>query len=257
MVWRPWPPPASERPDRRGAGDRAVEIAENLHREDLTGGQRADQMKEYKEIIKRRQEDALKASGGITLPKGGNNRLSGAGSQHVPTPGSARQVAKEVGVSHDAVHKNLLAADIAPEAKQAILDAGLKDNHANVWRRSSTSRANRCGRAICSIGTPAIAIHVAAVCQSTKERQWPLPRCAFGNTDAGPGVSYLLAAVLLAVFNLTVGSVGIERNFGPRHFCDPKAQRTGRIAPSGTRPKSELIALDEAVMVHSRENCCS
>jgi hypothetical protein len=70
-------------------------------------------------------------------------------------------------------------------------------------------------------------------------------------------VSYLLAAILLAVFNLTAGSVGIERNFGPRRFRDPKARRTGRIAPSGIRPKSELIALEGAVMVHSRANCCS
>ena len=56
------------------------------------------------------------------------------------------------------------------------------------------------------------------------------------------GLSYLIAAILLAVFNLTASSAGIERHFGPHRFRDPKAQRTGRIAPSGTRPKSKLIA---------------
>lgn len=95
---------------------RLWEIAENLHRAELTALERDEHIAEWLRLTKLVQSEPLSKKGGR-----GNT-------------GGRRAAAREIGVSpRDAVQAERVAA-MAPEAKAAAREAGIDDNHAALER---------------------------------------------------------------------------------------------------------------------------
>ena len=89
---------------------RMWEIAENLHRADLTALERDEHVAEWISLAERVSSQAA------TKPQGGR-----------PESG-ARKAARELGIDKDDAHRAAKVAGLEPEAKQAARDAGLADN---------------------------------------------------------------------------------------------------------------------------------
>jgi ParB-like chromosome segregation protein Spo0J len=87
-------------------------IAENLHRADLKKLQRAEYVKKWDELIKKR------AKGGHFAQPGGRQ----------PTDKGLSKTAKQLGISREAVRRSKKIAGISPKAKTAAKTAGLDDN---------------------------------------------------------------------------------------------------------------------------------
>lgn len=87
------------------------EIAENLHRSELTDLQRSQQLTRWTELtlLKVRQSDA---------PQGGKQ----------PKDKGIRATAKEFGLSESDVRRAVKVASLSDEAKQAAVEVGLDDN---------------------------------------------------------------------------------------------------------------------------------
>jgi ParB/RepB/Spo0J family partition protein len=91
--------------------DRALqEIAENLHRSELTALERSEQIAKWVELIERRRQ-AVQAEHPGRYERRGQALAS-----------------KELGLSRPDVHRALKVSSLSPEAKQAARDAGLDDN---------------------------------------------------------------------------------------------------------------------------------
>jgi ParB-like chromosome segregation protein Spo0J len=99
--------------------DRAArkwEIAENLHRSDLTTQQRADQTAEWIKL----EGEEISAKLAVT-PRAGR-------------PGAIDAARKELGISEGAARRAVKIASIAPEAKEAARDAGLANNQSALLK---------------------------------------------------------------------------------------------------------------------------
>jgi ParB family transcriptional regulator, chromosome partitioning protein len=99
---------------------RLWEISENLHRADLSKLERSEQIAEWATLTESkadvsRQVDAKPSGGG--RPEGG-----------------VRAASRELGISEPEVRRSNKIASIAPEAKQASIDAGLDDNQSALLR---------------------------------------------------------------------------------------------------------------------------
>jgi hypothetical protein len=90
---------------------RMWEIAENLHRADLTKLQRDEQIAEWIELSKPRQADGVS--------KGGRG-----------LEGGVSAASRELGISEPDARRSLQVASLSDEAKEAAVDAGLDDNRA-------------------------------------------------------------------------------------------------------------------------------
>jgi ParB/RepB/Spo0J family partition protein len=91
--------------------DRALqEIAENLHRSELTALERSEQIAKWVELIERRRQ-AVQAEHPGRYERRGQALAS-----------------KELGLSRPDVHRALKVSSLSPEAKQAARDAGLDNN---------------------------------------------------------------------------------------------------------------------------------
>ena len=88
---------------------RMWEIAENLHRAELTKLERDEQVAEWIKLCEVLRQPDAKPQGG--RPEGG-----------------VRAAARELGVSEPDARRATQVASIAPEAKEAIRDAGLDNN---------------------------------------------------------------------------------------------------------------------------------
>jgi ParB-like chromosome segregation protein Spo0J len=103
---------------------RLWEISENLHRAELTAGERADQIAEWIRLTtdgQPRQVDATVLSDGRA-----------AGPQHMPS--GTRAASRELGISEPAARRAVRIAGIAPEAREAAREAGLDDNQSALLK---------------------------------------------------------------------------------------------------------------------------
>lgn len=94
---------------------RMWEIAENLHRAELTKLERAEQIEEWRELA---AEQVRK----VSAPQGG----------HQPTNDGNRAAAEALGVDEKAVRDAGKIAHITPEAKEAAEEAGIDDNQSKL-----------------------------------------------------------------------------------------------------------------------------
>jgi ParB family chromosome partitioning protein len=93
-------------------------IAENLHRGDLTKLQRAENIKKWDELIRKR------GKGGQVAQPGGRQ----------PHDKGHSKTAKQLGISREAVRRSKKIAGISPKAKTAAKAAGLSDNQAALLK---------------------------------------------------------------------------------------------------------------------------
>jgi ParB family chromosome partitioning protein len=91
-----------------------AEIAENLHRAELTSLERAEQINEWRELAKVRKDSAP--------------------SNHQPTETGNRETARELGIDEKAVRNASKIASIIPEAKEAAREAGINDNQSKLLK---------------------------------------------------------------------------------------------------------------------------
>ncbi|MGA1540749.1 MAG: ParB N-terminal domain-containing protein [Chthoniobacterales bacterium] len=89
---------------------RMVEIAENLHRAELTALERSEQIEEWRRLCEKVRT--------VAAPSGGAQ----------PKEKGQRAAARELGISEKAVRKAGKVASLSDEAKQAAREAGLDDN---------------------------------------------------------------------------------------------------------------------------------
>jgi len=99
---------------------RMWEISENLHRAELTALERSEQIAEYAQLAKKKREGVSRQVD--AKPLGGRPE------------GGSRAAARDLGLSEPAVRRAEEIANITPEAKAAITDAGLNDNQAALLR---------------------------------------------------------------------------------------------------------------------------
>ena len=104
-------------------GDDAIdaelwEIAENLHRAELTVLERDTQVARWIELRTAKQIEADNASQVAT------HKHKKRGQQ----PGGVNAASRELGISKDDAHRAIKVASLSDEAKQAARDAGLDDN---------------------------------------------------------------------------------------------------------------------------------
>jgi len=93
---------------------RMSEIAENLHRAELTAQERADQIDEWRELAKVRKDSS---------PLGRQPKESGI-----------REASRELGIDPKAIRNAAKIASITPEAKEAAREAGIDDNQSKLLK---------------------------------------------------------------------------------------------------------------------------
>lgn len=93
---------------------RRVEIAENLHRNELTALERDELLAEW---IRLTDKEDQKPSQPETVSKGGRGK-----------EGGVNAAARELGVSKADAHRAVKVANLSPEAKEVARTAGLDDN---------------------------------------------------------------------------------------------------------------------------------
>jgi ParB-like chromosome segregation protein Spo0J len=96
---------------------RLWEIAENLHRADLTALERSEHIEEWRKLT------AEKASQ-VATPSGGAQ----------PAEAGVRKTAQELGIKKEEVSRSHKIASIMPEAKEAAKKAGLADNQSALLK---------------------------------------------------------------------------------------------------------------------------
>lgn len=103
------------------------ELAENLHRHDLTKGQRDEHIRRYAELLEARAAAKPSQTGAVSENKGGR------GNRGVP-----RQIAEETGLSVNTVRR---ALNPAPEPKSALPDHDVVTVQfnalVNAWNRAA------------------------------------------------------------------------------------------------------------------------
>jgi ParB family chromosome partitioning protein len=107
--------------NRQSCAPRLWEIAENLHRADLSAMERAEQIAEYARLAKEKRESEKPAQ--LAPVSGGRGNRGGD-----------RQAARDLGLTRDEVRRAERVAAIAPEAKEAARKAGLGDNQSALLR---------------------------------------------------------------------------------------------------------------------------
>lgn len=91
-----------------------IEIAENLHRADLTALERAEQVAEWVRLAEERANQVLPQV--VAKPQGGRPQ------------GGVRAAAREIGVNREEARRSEKIDSLAPEAKEAAIAAGLDKN---------------------------------------------------------------------------------------------------------------------------------
>lgn len=97
---------------------RMWEIAENLHRADLTKQERADQIAEWIELVDKR--------GQVGQVSGGRGNEGGVAA-----------ASRELGIPRTEARRAISIASITPEAKEAAREAGIDDNQSKLLKVAS------------------------------------------------------------------------------------------------------------------------
>lgn len=106
-----------------------IEIAENLHRADLTALERAEQVAEWVRLAEERGQSKL--SQPETVSRGGRGK-----------EGGVRAAARELNVGKDEAHRAVKIAALAPEAKEAAIAAGLDKNQSALLDAAKAETAD-------------------------------------------------------------------------------------------------------------------
>lgn len=101
---------------------RMWEIAENLHREELTVQERSDQIAEWIELSKQRAEAKKVLVQVAPKPQGGRPE------------GGLREAERELGLEHTETVRAVKIASISPAAKEAAREAGIDDNQSKLLK---------------------------------------------------------------------------------------------------------------------------
>jgi ParB family chromosome partitioning protein len=140
------------------ANARRWEIAENLHRADLTTIERTELVAEW---IKLAEDEVISSqvatkSKSARNPKGAGRNASGI-----------RAAAKELGIDKDAAHRAIKIAALTPEAKATAIEVGLDDNQSALLQAAKAAPEEQ----------PAILRTIAAVKEETKRtlKEKPAP----------------------------------------------------------------------------------
>jgi hypothetical protein len=96
------------------------EIAENLHRADLTALERSEHVAEWVRLSEKNQ----KADAAQVAP----HQPKKAGQQ----PGGINAATRELGIERTEAQRAVKIATIAPDAKQAAVAAGISDNQSRM-----------------------------------------------------------------------------------------------------------------------------
>jgi ParB family chromosome partitioning protein len=115
---------AIEQPDDEQA--RLWQIAENLHRKELTGIERAEQIAEWVELSEKRAGQVVQKSGGVGRPAGGVSEAA----RSLPVLGKTEEAWRKV------VGRALQISGMTDEAKSAAREAGLADNQSALLAAS-------------------------------------------------------------------------------------------------------------------------
>jgi len=99
---------------------RLMEISENLHRAELTVGERADQIAEWISLTTPTPSEV--STQVVSNPQGGRPE------------GGVRAAARELGVNREEARRAVRIASIAPEAREAAREAGLDDDQSALLR---------------------------------------------------------------------------------------------------------------------------
>ena len=97
-------------------------ISENLHRAELTGLLRSEQVAEYAQLAEQKREAALQSA---QVAQNESRREDGRGHRH---EGGDSLAARDLGISRDEVRRAKTIAALSEETKYAARDAGLDDN---------------------------------------------------------------------------------------------------------------------------------
>ena len=111
---------------------RLMEIAENLHRAELTAGERADQIAEWIRLTSPDQTEV----GQVGPLSGGRGHAGGirAAARELPVSGETEEARRH------SVRRAVRIASIAPEAREAAREAGLDDNQSALFRVAAAPR---------------------------------------------------------------------------------------------------------------------
>lgn len=135
------------------ANARRWEIAENLHRADLTTIERTELVAEWIKLA----EEELVSSQPAT-------KLSSRGRKAEGRPSSGiRAAAKELGIDKDAAYRAIKIASITPEAKEVAREVKLDDNQSALLQAAKAAPEEQ----------PAILRTIAAVKDETKKKRLP------------------------------------------------------------------------------------
>lgn len=107
-----------------------AEIAENLHRAELTAIERSEQIAQWIRLTEERQVQLRQ----VDADKKSSKRNDGRGHRK---EGGRRAAAREINVSEPQARRAQKIASISPHAKQAAADAGLDDNQSALLRVAS------------------------------------------------------------------------------------------------------------------------
>ncbi len=108
-------------------------ISENLHRAELTGLLRSEQVAEYARLAEQKREAALQSAQVAQIE---SKRDDGRGHRH---EGGESLAARDLGISRDEVRRAKTIAALPEETKHAARDAGLDDNQSALLKAAKAS----------------------------------------------------------------------------------------------------------------------
>ena len=116
-------------PDER----RMWEIAENLHRAELTALERDEQVAEWIRLAEQRAADIKASADDNKLSQVATVSKGGRGNE-----GGVRAAARELGIDKDDAHRALKVAGLSKEAKQTARETGLANNRTVLLKATTT-----------------------------------------------------------------------------------------------------------------------
>ena len=108
-------------------------ISENLHRAELTGLLRSEQVAEYARLAEQKREAALQSA---QVARNESRREDGRGHRH---EGGDSLATRDLGISRDEVRRAKIIAALPEETKNAARDAGLDNNQSALLKAAKAS----------------------------------------------------------------------------------------------------------------------
>jgi ParB family chromosome partitioning protein len=166
------------------------EIAENLHRAELTALERDTQVARWIELTTAKQIDAGNASQLATHKKRGQQ------------PGGVNAASRELGISKDDAHRAIKVASLSDEAKHAARDAGIDDNRTALLavaketsKEAQVAKVVEIARAKAEPKRGRKNVVASVRCERGAETQQPTEEAGGAAGDSSDGISMLIEAL--------------------------------------------------------------